>query len=164
MSIIQKLETRIKESHLDKALESAKAWCSENLPKHLEGFDGKFNYDIFHYTINNEQIGPDMWLDSKKKGQIYVSTDKIKWHKERENAFANNACLVRYSRIGSKLVRITGAVEIDLESMFVHEITESLIHMTPKLFEEHWPDPHAIAYQIENINRTARGLKPWPED
>jgi hypothetical protein len=164
MNIIQKLENKITKSHLDKALESAKAWCSENLPKHLEDFDGNFNYDIFNYAINNEQIGLNMWLDSKQQGRIYVSTEKIKWHQERENALARNAYLVRYGRIDSKLIKIPGAVEVDLESMFVYKITESIIHTTSQLFQEYWPDPHAVAYQIENINRTARGLKPWPED
>lgn len=142
---------------LDKAIENAKIWCENNLPKYLRGFKGEFNYDIFHYVIDNDMIA-DMKLDEEKEGLIYVSTKKLKWYLEREKLYEKDEL---YSKIRD-------SVEVDPESMFVHEIVEFILHI-PELFDrkiyfsKYFFRAHEIAREIENINRRERGLKDWPE-
>jgi hypothetical protein len=146
---------------LDKALENAKTWCSKNLPKHIKCFKNGFDYDIFRYLIDNEMIS-DMRLD-EERGLIRVSTEKLKWHQQREDCFEKHK-FPRYVQRGNEIIKIKGAVEVDPESMFVHDITESIIYTVPEVLLNYLLkiDPHAVAYQIENINRRERGLKEWP--
>ena len=155
MQPTQKLEDITSKEYLDQALENAKSWCSNNLPKHFKGFQKGFDYDIFHYVIDNEMIGADMRLDEEQEGLIRVSARKLRWYQEREEYF-------RRDKLYSKIRK---PVEIDPESMFVHEITEFIINKTPKLLSycfSRTETPHSLAYHIENINRKERGLKEWP--
>jgi hypothetical protein len=73
--------------------------------------------------------------------------------------------IARYVRRHDKVIFIRGAVEVDPESMFVHEIVEYVIYNEPELLFSYLlndQSPHFIAYLVENINRTERGLKEWP--
>ncbi|MCX6710123.1 MAG: hypothetical protein NTV63_04210 [Candidatus Woesearchaeota archaeon] len=145
----QKLEDITSKEYLDKTLENAKSWCLNNLPKHLQGFQNGLDYDIFHYVIDNEMIGSDMCLDNKEEGLIRVSTRKLQWYIEREKYFG---------QYGHK------EPETDSESMFIHEITEFLVHKIPEVFSHYFSKmefPHSVARKIENINRRERGLKEW---
>lgn len=163
MAATQKLEditSKEWKEYLDEALENAKSWCLDNLPKYLHGFRNEVDYSIFRYVIDNEMIGPDMRLDEKQSGLIRVSTRKLKWYQEREEYFRKNKL---YSKIRESL-------EVDLESMFVHEITEFIILSRPDLFKDletylskYLFRAHKIARKIENINRNDRGLKDWIE-
>ena len=110
-------------------------------------------------------IGSDMRLDEKQEGLILVSTRKLKWYQERECYFKEHG-RIRYAKRENERIRIDGAVEIDPESMFVHEITEFIVSKTPKVFLYYFSKmefPHFVAYQIENINRRERRLKDWSE-
>ena len=145
----QKLEDITSKEYLDKTLESAKSWCSTQLRAHLYGFNNGFDYDIFHYVINNEMIGSAMCLDDKEEGLIRVSTKKLQWYIEREKHF---------EQYGLK------EPETDPESIFIHEITEFLVHKIPEIFLHYFSKmefPHSVARKIENINRRERGLKEW---
>lgn len=153
----------ISKESLDKSLQNAKGWCKSNLPKHLKGFKNGVDYSEFQYIIDNNLIGPDMCLDEKIFGLIRVSTEKLKWYQEREKYYDENK-ITRYAKLEGEVIKFEGGVEVDPESMFVHEISEFTIYTVPEvaltcLFSS---DPHKIAYRIENINRKERGLKPWP--
>jgi len=159
------LEDITSKEFLDTALRNAANWCKGNLHKHLEGFNNGIDYSIFSYVVNNELIGPDMCLDEKKPGLIMVSTDKLFWYKQKEVYFKEIG-MRRYALVERKPVNIIGAVEVDPESMFVHEIVEFILSKDAETFFHYFSKlefPHDIAYQIENINRLERGLKPWPE-
>jgi len=147
-SKINKLEDITSKEFLDKALQNAKNWCQKNLSKHLHGFQNRFNYEIFHYLIDDELLGYDMYFNEEEKGLIRVSTNQLKWHKERELSLEMQF------------------PETDPESMFIHEITEFILYKTPEVFLHYFSKmefPHSVALQIENINRRERGLKDWPE-
>ena len=151
-----KLEDITSKEFLDKALENAKSWCQLNLPTCLQGFQNGFDYSIFKYIIDNEMIGADMRLDENKQGLIRVSARKLKWHQKREEHFRKDDKL--YGNIREP-------VEVDPESIFIHEITEFIVSKTPEVFLHYFfkmEFPHPIALQIENINRIERGLKKWP--
>ncbi|MBI2047238.1 hypothetical protein HYT26_03695 [Candidatus Pacearchaeota archaeon] len=161
---IQKLEDITSKEYLDKALEAAKTWCRVNLSKHIQNFQDKFDYKIFNYAVDNKMVGPDMCLDKQNNGLIRVSTRKLKWYIEREKHFKDYR-MIRYAKIADKNIKIEGYVEIDPESMFVHEITEFIVSKIPEIFFFYFSKmefPHFLAYQIENINRKERGLKIWP--
>ncbi|MBI5148388.1 hypothetical protein HZA33_01785, partial [Candidatus Pacearchaeota archaeon] len=92
-------------------------------------------------------------FDSDEKGLIHVSTEKLDWYRKREEYFAKERCKPREP------------VEVDEESMFVHEITEFLIFNRIELLKDldfFWVAHHK-ARELENINRKERGLKEWPE-
>ncbi len=167
MATTQKLEDITSKEHLNKALENAKFWCLNNLPEYLQDFKNVFDYSIFCYVIDNGMIGCDMKLDEKQEGLIRVSTRKLKWYQEREDCFRKHG-MRRYAKRGNETVKIEGAVEIDPESMFVHEITEfalfklELFDLTTYL-SKYFGRAHEIAYEMENINRRGRGLKEWPK-
>ena len=151
MQSSQKLEDITSKEYLDKALESAKSWCSTQLRVHLYGFNNGFDYDIFHYVINNNSscFGSDMCFRDKEEGLIRVSTKKLQWYIEREKHFG---------RYGLK------EPKTDPESMFIHEITEFLVYKIPEIFSHYFSKrefPHSVARKIENINRRERGLKEW---
>ncbi len=152
----KKLEDIISKEYLDRALENAKIWCQENLKRHLQNFKKEIDYNIFQYIIDNELIGLDMCLDEWQEGLIRVSTETLKWYQEREE----------YYRKDEFYGKIREPVEVDPESMFVHEIVEFIIYEIPQLFLSYLSKmefPHSIANQIENINRRERGLKEWPK-
>ena len=140
---------------LDQALKNAKLWCQSNLTKYLEGFKGNIDYSIFTYAIRDSS-GPDMCLDKKTSGLVIVSTKTIEWYLKREEAFKRGK------------LRFRQPVEIDPESMFVHEITEYILYR-PDLFnidiwfQKYFGREHETARKIENINRRDRGLEDWPE-
>ena len=162
----QNLEDITSKEHLDMALENARSWCSGNLQKYLQGFQNGFDYSIFYYILDNEMIGSDMALDDEQEGLIRVSTDKLKWYQKREDFFREND-MIRWARKEGNTIQIRGAVEIDPESMFVHEMTEFIISKTPEILLNYllkMEFPHFVAYRIENINRRERGLKEWPAD
>ena len=166
MAVQQKLEDITSKEYLDKALENAKKWCQENLPKYLHNFNDGFDYNIFHYIIDNKMIGPDMCLDDKISGLIRVSTRKLQHFQEREDFFREHGNL-RFAKVNEKVIEIEGSVGVDPESMFIHEITESMFVYYPELLLYYLPKnqfPHDIAYNLENINRLERNLKPWPND
>lgn len=150
--------------YLDKALENAKSWCSKNLSKHLSGLKNSFDCSIFHYVVDNGMVGYDMRLDEEQNELIRVSTEKLKWYLEKEKLIEESQ-IARYVRRHDKVIFIRGAVEVDPESMFVHEIVEYVIYNEPELLFSYLlndQSPHFIAYLVENINRTERGLKEWP--
>lgn len=166
MQTTQKLEDITSKEYLDTALENAKSWCLSNLPEYLQGFQNGFDYEIFHYIVDNEMIGSDMRLDEEQEGLVRVSTRTLKWYEERENYFRENG-MIRWAKIGDEIIKIEGAVEIDPESMFVHEITEFIANKIPEIFLYYFSKmefAHSVAYSIENINRRERGLKEWPAD
>ena len=70
--------------------------------------------------------------------------------------------------MGDETRKIEGAVEIDPESMFVHDITEFIVYKISEIlvhyFSKYMEFPHFVAHSIENINRKERGLKGWPVD
>ena len=165
METTQKLEDITSGEYLEKSLENAKKWCQMHLPKYLRGFQDGFDYESFHYIIDDKMIIPDMCWDNQDKGLIRVSIRKLKWYQEREQHFKKHGML-RYARIGDERIRIEGNAEVDPESMFVHEITEFIVHVVPEVLLQYFSEmkfPHSVAYQIENMNRKERGLKLWPE-
>lgn len=164
MTGIQKPEDITSKEYLDKSLENAKIWCQMHLQEYLQGFQDGFDYEIFCYVIDNEMKGPDMCLDERMNGLIRISTKKIKWYQEREQYFKERGML-RYADMEKETIRIEDCVEVDPESMFVHEITEFLFYVVPEVFLHYFlkMDAHTLAYQIENVNRKERGLKLWPE-
>jgi len=149
--ITQKYEDITSKEFLDKAIQNAKFWCQENLPKYLLGLYKEFDYSIFHYVID-DMINSDMRLD--KNGLIRVSRKKLKWYQKREEHFKKN--------------KIRESIEVDPESMFVHEITEFILRK-PELFDltiylsKYFLRWHEIAREMENINRRERGLREWPK-
>lgn len=145
----KKLEDITSKEYLDKALENAKSWCSTQLQLHLYGFKNGFDYDIFHYIIDNKMLFADMCLDDKEKGLIRVSTDKLKWYTEIEE---------HLRQYGPR------EQETDPESMFIHEITEFIVYKIPEVLLHYFSITdfaHNIAREIENINRRERGLNEW---
>ena len=166
----KKLEDITSKEFLDKSLENAKFWCQLNLPKYFEFEDEfnypnatynynnyKFDYSIFRYIIDNEMIGSDMRLDENQQGLVRVSTRKLKWHQKREEYFR------KYDKLYGK---IREPVEVDPESIFIHEITEFIVCKNPILLLPYFSQrqfPNSIARQIENINRRERGLREWLE-
>lgn len=138
--------------NLDKALENAKEWCKNNLYKYVFKEDN-LDYSIFHYDLENPSIGTDMCFDPDEKGLIHVSTEKLDWYRKREEYYKNEKYKPREP------------IEVDEESMFVHEITEFLIFSRPELLKnlDYFLMAHNRAREIENINRKERGLKDWPE-
>ncbi|MBU1200990.1 MAG: hypothetical protein KJ583_05570 [Nanoarchaeota archaeon] len=165
---LELLEDITSKEFLDDALSNAKTWCWKNLSKHLEGFIGDFDFRIFNYKIDNSKagLGYDMFFDEKENGLIRVCTKQLEHYQERENYIKENST-VRRGDIGDKSVIIYGAVEVDSESMFVHEITEYVL-LNPNLFDikiyidKYFGMAHKYAYEMENINRQERGLQLWP--
>ena len=162
MSILEienkKPEDITSRKYLDKSLENAKIWCQNNLQKYLPGFTDEIDYNIFSYMIDNKMIGPDMRLDEKQQGLIRVSTEKIKWLQEREEIYKKDELY--------KMLR--EPVEVDIESMFVHEITEWIILKKLDLLKfpgyiSNAVGAHPFAREMENNNRREHGLKDWPE-
>lgn len=153
----QQLNDITSKEFLDKALKNAIRWCKGNLPTNLKGFGNGMDYSIFYYTVDNELLGPDMTFDDS--GQIRVSTEKLKWYRERE----------QYLRKDKLYRRIEEPAEVDPESMFVHEITEFVLFHRPNLFDfetfclEYLFLFHETAWKVENINRKERSLNPWPK-
>ena len=147
------IEDIISTKNLDEALSKAKKWCRENLPKYFRDFQQE-KYDIFRYVIDNEMIGYDMRLDTEESGLIRVSTRKIKYYLKREQNYRLNKILGREP------------IEIDPESMFVHEISEFIILNKMVLLNQpsYRTNVHQVAREIENINRIERNLKKWPEN
>ncbi len=154
MSLNQNTEDITSQEYLGKALENAKSWCMNNLQKYLSGFQNRIDYSIFSYVIDNEMIGYDMRLDDMQSGLIRVSARKIKYFQNREER-------IRRDELYKHKVR--GPVEIDPESMFVHEIAEYVMLQKLNLFG-HFDDIHSLVRSIENINRKERNLKEWPKD
>jgi hypothetical protein len=138
----------VSEEALAKSLESARSWCKNNLNRFVRGIVCKFNYDIFRFIIDNEQIS-DMCLDPKEEGLIRVSQKQLDFLKRRQEVSCG----------------MMGAVEIDLESIFVHEITEFIVDTDTSVYLQNcvpFPKfPHDVARIVENANRKERGLKPW---
>src|SRR3972149_2676512 len=95
-------ETRalVSEEVLTKSLESARSWCRNNLGRYVRGVACKYNYDIFRFIIDNEQIS-DMCLDSKEKGLIRVSQKNLDSLKRRREV----------------LCEMMGMAEVDIESI-----------------------------------------------
>jgi len=154
MTTAQKLEDITSKEYLDETLENAKSWCLDNLLKYFQGFQNGVDYSIFCYVIDNEMIGLDMRLDENQQRLIRVSTRKLKWYQEREGYF--------------RKCKIREPVEVDSESMFIHEITEWIILKRLGLLNQpgyvsNAIGAHSVASEIENINRKERGLKDWPE-
>lgn len=130
------------------SLESARSWSKNNLGRYVLGVGCKFNYDIFRFIIDNEQMS-DMCLDPKEEGLIHVSQKQLDSLKRRQEVFC-------------EMVR---TAEVDLESFFVHEITEFIVSIDPSVYLQNcvpFPKfPHDVACIVENANRKERGLKPW---
>jgi len=148
------MEDVISTDNFDKTLSKAKEWCIKNLPKYILDFKKEIDCDIFHYTIDDEMIGSDMRLDNEERGLIRVSTRKLKWYFEREEFFGKHG--------GRE------PIEIDPESMFVHEIAEFAILNKMGLLNQpgyitNATNAHQIARAMENINRMERNLKRWPD-
>ena len=136
--------------NLDSALENAKQWCKNNLQKYILNTEN-VDYSIFRYNIDDYVTICDMWF--KDTGLIYVSTKKIKELRKIER------------RLAKDKYRPREPVEVDEESMFVHEIAEFLLSFRPEMLknlDDFWT-AHNKAREIENINRKERGLKDWPE-
>ena len=156
---METLENITSTEYLDKAFENAKSWCSKNLEKHIQGLNQglkKLDYNILCYVIDNSMIGSDMCLDEKQNGLIRVSTEKLQWYQKRENLFKNDK------------LKFREPIEVDPESIFVHEIVKFVFH--PPLyidlgswFSEYFGRAHEVANEIENINRKERGLGEWPK-
>lgn len=157
------IEDITSKEYLDNALKNAVSWCSDNLSRYLKGFQDDFDYSIFHYVVDESILGADMCLDDKKKGLVRVSTKKLKKYLEIENIHKTEIW-PRYAQKGNESRLIEGAVEIDPESMFVHEMAEHIIYNVPEVLINYFlkKDPHLVAYEIENINRAERGLELWP--
>lgn len=157
------LEELTSEAFLEKALENARQWCEKNLHSHLEGFNAGFDYSIFHYIRDYDMIS-DMRLGENKDGLIRVNPGKLEWYYKRESYFEEMG-MRRSAFIDGKAARIIGGVEVDPESIFVHEIAEYIMNKVPEVLLNYLPKfefPHIIAHKIENINRLERRLKPWP--
>jgi len=143
-------ETRalVSEEVLTKSLESARSWCRNNLGRCVRGVVCKYDYDIFRFIIDNEQIS-DMCLDSKEKGLIRVSQKNLDSLKRRREV----------------LCEMMGMAEVDIESIFVHEIAEFIVNVNTSVYLQNCVPltrfPHDIACIVENANRKERGLKPW---
>lgn len=150
---------------LDSSLQNAKSWCRDNLPLYLESVTQDYDYQKFYYDLNDQTMGSDMRFNTQEEGRIEVSARQLRWLEEREMEFENRGMLrVVYTRDGTEQYR--GGAEVDPESMFVHEIAEFVILTNPHGFlqvilEKEFP--HTKASEIENKNRTERGLRPWPE-
>ena len=133
-------ETRalVSEEVLTKSLESARSWCRNNLGRYVRGVACKYN----------EQIS-DMCLDSKEKGLIRVSQKNLDSLKRRREV----------------LCEMMGMAEVDIESIFVHEIAEFIVNVNTSVYLQNCVPltrfPHDIACIVENANRKERGLKPW---
>lgn len=150
----KKIEDITSKEYLDEVLKNAKSWCKNNLKKFLYNFQNGIDYDIFHYVIDNQMIGSDMRLDNEEHGLIRVSTEKLKWYLKREEFFGKN--------------KIREPVEIDPESIFVHEISEWIILNKFRLLNQPGYVTNALGFhraarEIENINRMGRNLKKWPD-
>ncbi len=153
--------------YLNRALENAKRWCEKRFPEYLEIKD--FDYEIFSYVIDNSIVGTAMLLDREVEGLIRVSTYNLEKLIKREEVYRNDPL---YKKIRKP-------VEVDPESMFVHEITEEILLQEVSLEKfgtREWrflsaniinflcnSGIHQIARTMENINRTERGLSKWPE-
>ena len=136
------------EEILTRSLESARSWSKNNLGRYVLGVGCKFNYDIFRFIIDNEQMS-DMCLDPKEEGLIHVSQKQLDFLKRRQEA----SC------------EMMGAAEVDPESIFVHEITELIVSIDTSVYLQNCTPltrfPHDVACIVENASRKERGLKPW---
>ncbi|MCJ7805820.1 hypothetical protein MUP46_04245 [Patescibacteria group bacterium] len=136
------------EEALTRSLESARSWSKNELGRYVRGVVCKFNYDIFRFIIDNEQMS-DMCLDPKEEGLIRVSQKQLDFIKRRQEAFSG----------------MIGAAEVDPESIFVHEITEFIVDIDTSVYLQNCVPltrfPHDVACIVENANRKERGLKPW---
>ncbi len=132
-------------TELPNAFILSKEWCRNNLHKEIIGYQS-FELNKFHYIIDNTTDSiADMYFNLKENGLIRVNTGQIKWLIERQEAFPYNP-------------------EVDLESMFVHEMTEYIAETTPEIIIAYFPlfkFPHMLARDVENINRKQRNLKEW---
>ena len=148
------------EEVLTRSLESARSWCRNNLGRYVRGVVCKFNYDIFRFIIDNEQIS-DMCLDPEEEGLIRVSQKQLDFLKRRQEAFCEIMGVSR-SYEGEMIME---AAEVDLESIFVHEITEFIVDIDISVYLQNCVPltrfPHDVACIVENANRKERGLKPW---
>ena len=150
---------------LDDSLEEAKTWSKKNLKSYLKGFDGIYDYDKFQYIVDNAQLGHDMFFDIEEKGLIRVSTNQLLWYQDREREFEGRG-YKRKARIFDEYFDIIGGVEVDPQSMFVHEIAEFIFDTNPRVYLNYFSPvvfSHDIAYHLENINRKERNLKLWPQ-
>ena len=136
------------EEVLTRSLESALSWSRNNLGRYVRGVVCKFNYDIFRFIIDNEQMS-DMCLDPIEEGLIRVSQKQLNFLKRRQEAFCG----------------MMEGVEVDLESIFVHEIIEFIMNIDTSVYLQNCVPltrfPHDVACIVENANRKERGLKPW---
>lgn len=138
---------------LDSALKNAKTWCSTNLPKYLRGFRGA-DYGVFKYVVDDEIID-DMLFEKTEPAVIHVSPKRIQWYQGMGHLFKE---------------RGIEFMEFDIESVFVHEIVESIISFFPGAFD---PELYEYVYfykthglgrghdegiRMQNINRAERGL------
>ena len=155
-------ETRalVSEEVLTKSLESARSWCRNNLGRCVRGVVCKYDYDIFRFIIDNEQIS-DMSLDPKEEGLIRVSQKNLDFLKRRREAFCEMMGIDRSCEDDV----IMGAAEVDIESIFVHEIAEFIVNVNTSVYLQNCVPltrfPHDVACIVENANRKERGLKPW---
>lgn len=151
---------------LDYSLKNAKNWCKKRLPQYIAGLTKAFDYEKFHYVINDDTMGSDMRFYPDGDGRIEFSQQQLRWLEEREVHMEEQAW-PRRIQVGNEIVLLNGGVEVDPESMFVHEIAEFVIINTPQVLLQYmlrFVTPHEIAREIENVNRTDRSLKPWTDD
>ena len=156
------LEDITSKEFLDLALKNAKRWCTYSSRRHLLML-GHPDYNQFQYIITNEDAFSSMHIDPHIP-TIKVSTEFLLREQEREK-LAEQKREKRWAQTIDKRIKVMGGVEIDPESMFVHEMIEYIINTNDEftvMFLEKGLIPHDIAYLIENVNRTERSLKPFP--
>jgi len=159
------LEDITSQEFLDVALKNAVEWCKGNLHKHIEKLSGEVDYAMFKYAVVDKLVSFDMCLDEQNPGLILISADKLKWYEQRESYFEEQG-MRRSVLVDGRPMEIFGSVEIDPESMFVHEITEFIASKDTEVFLHYisrMEFPHDTGTRLENINRLERGLEPWPE-
>jgi hypothetical protein len=140
MSIEDKIE-----KELPQAFEKSKIWCYNNLSSNLSGYE-YFDLNIFNYIIDTKSNPiSDMYFKLEDNGLIRVNTHHIEWLIKRQETFPYEP-------------------EVDLESMFIHEMVEYIVEKNMQIMIAYLPDlklPHMLAKDMENINRKERNLKEW---
>lgn len=134
---------------IDLCFIEAKDWMRKNAGVCIKGFSSINNCFSFIDNISyklDQRTDKNMNMPSYAKPVISVNPKKIREHKQRQ------------------LDNDYHGPELDIESMFVYEITKYIAtrDLDTSLAYSLYKTPHQIGREVENINRIRRGLKPFP--
>lgn len=134
---------------IDSCFREAKNWMKKNAESCIKGFSSTINYFSFIDNISyklDQITDKEMNMPSCAKPVILVNPKKIREHKQRQ------------------LDNDYNGPELDIESMFVYEITKYIAtkDLETQLAYSLYKTSHQIGRELENRNREQRGLKPFP--